>query len=430
MRGITDVAGELARLDAAFEARRPELIRQKRERMAAGAVPFFRATAALFFERLREELEPPRPPELEALARWLGGDASTAAARIAWCAGDVHVENFGGYRAAADGALRFGLNDFDDALPAPVELDALRLASSTLLVARAGGAAPREATALARALLERYAGALAAPGGEARDPGEREGRGAVGALLRGAEETARDEFLDKRAPRGKKGRRAFALSDRYRAVADDERARVEVALADAVARLGPRHERSPDYYRVLDVAGRVAGLGSLGVGRYAILVEGRAAEKGGANAILELKEARSASPARARPCPALRAFADEAARVVEGQVALRGERAPDLGVAAIDGAPYYLRRLSHREQRVDLETLGASAATLGPILDAEALALARAHVRSRVALGLAGPLEPPGERERAAWLALAARLTGALEADLLVFAASPSKETP
>jgi uncharacterized protein (DUF2252 family) len=417
---VVHVRAELARLDEPWERRRPELFALKRERMAAGAVPFFRATAALFFARLREQLRDVVLDPLEPLARWLGGDADAARGRVTWCAGDVHVENFGAYKAS-DGVLRFGLNDFDDAVVAPLEVDVLRLASSTLIAARGPGAdAGPESLALARRVLERYARHLAAAGaGEARDPGAAElAEGAVRDLLGRADDASRREFLDKRAPVGKGGKRAFVPSDRYRPVAAEERALVFDALERAVAGLGESAHERKGYYRPIDVAARVAGLGSLGVARYAIVAEGKGKDAED-NVLLELKEAKPASVARI-PIPELASFADEAARVIEGQGALRGERTPDLGRTTIEGRPFYLRRLSHREQRVALEALGAKGKTLEAIVDAEARALAGAHARSRRGLGL-GALAAPGEDDIRAWLILACRLAGFVEADYLAF---------
>jgi uncharacterized protein (DUF2252 family) len=426
MLGITDVAGELARLDAPWEERRPKLIAQKRERMAVASIPFFRATAPLFFARLREEVAAPRPPELEPLARWLDGEKTAAASRIAWCAGDVHLENFGSYRSV-DGVERFGLNDFDDALIAPIEIDVLRLTASILVAARCGGAPGGVAATLARGFLREYVQRLGEP--TPFDPmGAELGPGTIHELLKTADEASRLEFLEHRAPL-QKGKRAFVASDRYRLVEGAERASVLDAYERAVASLGDRADDKPGFYKALDVVARTAGLGSLGCGRYAILIEGKAAdaktpeERAHGNGLLELKEAKPASLAR-RPCPRFREFADEADRVISGQLALRGGKTLHLGRTTLDGTPYYLRRLSHREQRVDLDTMGSTPAVLANVAAAEARALAHAHARSRATLGLNGPIPAPLEREQETWLLLASRLAGHVEADYLAFSLS------
>ena len=48
---------------------------------------------------------------------------------------------------------------------------------------------------------------------------------------------------------------------------------------------------TPDYYKVEDVCGRIAGIGSMGRYRYAVLVVGKGTREA-RNALLEFKEAR------------------------------------------------------------------------------------------------------------------------------------------
>ena len=50
--------------------------------------------------------------------------------------GDLHIENFGTWRDT-DGRLVWGINDFDEAFPAPYTNDLVRLATSALLAIEA-----------------------------------------------------------------------------------------------------------------------------------------------------------------------------------------------------------------------------------------------------------------------------------------------------
>lgn len=420
MTGPIDVPTELAALDAPWAARRPQLVALKHERMKEGAFPFLRASAPLFFRRLRESLAAARPPELDGLARWLEGDAAASPGRTTFCVGDVHVENFGAYRAP-DGEERFGLNDFDDAVVAPLEVDVLRFATSVLVAARSAGGAPGPvAAALARTCLETYARELATAGPMLDPTTSDVGKeGPVRELLEAANEHSRQKFIDARAPE-KKGKRGFVAGGHYRLLDATERASVLQAFERAVSTLpASMKPEQPGFYRAIDVAGRTAGLGSLGCGRYAVLVEGKGGDNG--SVLLELKEAKPVALGRL-PGPPLRAFEDEAARVIAGQLAVRSGRAYHLGRATLDGAPYYLHRLSHLEERVDFAAMGANPKVLGPVVEAEARALARAHARARVSLG-ERPLEPVSEGERRAWTRLAFTLAGTVEADYLAFCA-------
>ena len=92
-------------------------LRAKHRRMAQGLFPFLRAT----FYRWAQHW-PACCPELAAAPRVLA-------------VGDLHLENFGTWRDR-EGRLIWGVNDFDEALPAAYTLDLVRLAASVAVAAR------------------------------------------------------------------------------------------------------------------------------------------------------------------------------------------------------------------------------------------------------------------------------------------------------
>ena len=57
------------------------------------------------------------------------GSSPLNAAPKTWICGDLHLENFGGYRAANDSEC-FDISDFDEAALAPVTWELARLASA------------------------------------------------------------------------------------------------------------------------------------------------------------------------------------------------------------------------------------------------------------------------------------------------------------
>lgn len=92
----------------------PSDVKLKHRNMAAAAFPFFRAT----FYRWAQ-LWPVLCPELTRAPRVLA-------------VGDLHIENFGTWRDL-EGRLIWGVNDFDEAWPAPYTVDLVRLATSAYL---------------------------------------------------------------------------------------------------------------------------------------------------------------------------------------------------------------------------------------------------------------------------------------------------------
>ena len=69
--------------------------------------------------------------------------------------GDAHLANFGMFRAA-DRAMVFDVNDFDETLPGPFEWDVKRLAASVVVAARNNGFRSKDASKAARHCVHQY----------------------------------------------------------------------------------------------------------------------------------------------------------------------------------------------------------------------------------------------------------------------------------
>ncbi len=101
-------------LEAQAESRVPELVPIRYGRMLVSPFTYYRGAAAVMASDL-------------ATAPRSGFDAQIS--------GDAHLSNFGGF-ASADRALVFDANDFDETLPGPWEWDLKRLAASFAVAAR------------------------------------------------------------------------------------------------------------------------------------------------------------------------------------------------------------------------------------------------------------------------------------------------------
>ena len=107
----------VAIIDAESAGRVPELVPIRYGRMLVSPFTFYRGAAAI----MAHDLAPtPR-----------------AGLKVQLC-GDAHVSNFGGY-ASPDRALVFDLNDFDETAPGPFEWDVKRLAASLEICGRDRG---------------------------------------------------------------------------------------------------------------------------------------------------------------------------------------------------------------------------------------------------------------------------------------------------
>jgi uncharacterized protein (DUF2252 family) len=138
-----------------------------------------------------------------------------------------------------------------------------------------------------------------------------------------------------------------------------------------------RAQPHPVFYKVLDIARRIAGTGSLGVDRYAILVEGKGSPDG--NYLLDLKEALPSTLAAHVPC-AQPPWPTEAYRVVTIQRRLQAVSPAFLQPVSMGDKPRSPRcnppRIAHAQR------LGENRRMLEPTLLTMAKLLAWAQLRS------------------------------------------------
>ena len=360
-------------LDRERTKRFPDLFVRKLLRMSSSPLAYLRGAAPIFYDLLAA-----RPD----LAAGPGGEG--------WIVGDMHLENVGAYRpdplGAADpppsgeGAkkqrvVQFDLNDFDDALIGPWRLDVLRLSTSLLLGGRELGASGLVALELCDLLLDAWARSAfdGAPLPEQPAP--------VVALCEQVRARSKSALLDARtAVTG--GKRHFVRGPRYADLAPDVVEAVPAAFETYIAGLPEEDRPQKGSLEIIDCALRIAGTGSLGGLRIAVLVKG----KGGTDGawIFDMKEQGEPSAATIlgatglvpaeRVATAFKTAVERPIRMI-GSTMLAGRR------AAADGRlSMFVRRLSPQEDKLNLRRLrGADLPALATYLGA---LLGSAHARA------------------------------------------------
>jgi uncharacterized protein (DUF2252 family) len=328
----TDAAIELhPTLDVirrASEGREPSLVRLKYQRMAEDLFAFFRGANPLF------------------AAAWPGLVPLDPGPSIL-ISGDLHLENFGAYRAE-DGDFVFDINDFDEALVAPCSLDLVRCSTSILLAAEVWRLSPIQAMRMVQGYLDRYRVEVAEAAKSTRIPLADE-FGPIGELLGKFALGTQARLLDHMTKVGKSGVRSIRRSDGKLPPIDQ----VEAAgVIEAIEAHGQAIGQA-EAFRVLDVSSRIAGIGSLGVKRFVALVEGDGATDG--NRLLDLKAARPSSLLGCTEAPQPTAWLDDAQRVVDAQRRLQARPTAGLDVIRIDGEDFRLRELIPDENRAKLD---------------------------------------------------------------------------
>lgn len=183
-------------------------------------------------------------------------------------------------------------------------------------------------------------------------------------------ERKRADFLNRRTTL-KDGQRRIKIDGiKALAVDIDERDKVMAFLKRWAAK-----QPKPGFFKVLDVARRIAGTGSLGVTRYVVLVEGKGSPDD--NYLLDLKAAHPSSllPHLHRIGVGQPAWDDEASRIATIQNRLQAVDHAFLHPVTYDGQPCILRDLQPSEDRVaigdwdkKLERLRDVVCTMGNVL--------------------------------------------------------------
>ena len=340
----------IAQIRSANAGRDPQRLKLKYRAMRDNPFAFLRGSCGLFYDRL------PR-----------GGIFRSAPA--VWLCGDLHLENFGSY-TGDNGLVYFDINDFDEAALAPASWDLVRLLTSVLVAADTLGS--KNGARLCRIFVEAYAMALAA--GKAYWVERDTAAGVVRVLLDALRDRKHAEFLDERTkPDGRKKRKLDVKGGKALPADEAERERV-----GAFMRTFAKSQPHPAAYKMIDVARRIAGTGSLGLERYVVLVRGAGSPDG--NQLLDLKIALpSALGPHLKTAPQPR-WPTQAERIAGVQQRLQAVPIALLQPVRMDGRVFVLRALQPSQDRIDLKK--ASAGDLESLVGTMGQLVAWAQLRS------------------------------------------------
>ncbi len=331
--------------------RQPDLFQRKCERMRQSPFLFFRGTCHLFYE------DWPARGKLNH-------------APLGWICGDLHLENFGVYKGD-NRQVYFDLNDFDEAALAPCTWELARFSTSVLLASTEAGLSAAASRKLVTAYLSAYQQALIA--GKARWLERAVVQGAIKSLLDHATTRTHVELLDRRTTIKAGVRQIRIDAEHTLPLSTTERAEVRTATQQFGRNLG-----RPKFFKVLDVARRVAGVGSLGVDRYMVLVEGKGSPD--QNHLIDLKLAIPSEVGRSLRKLQPR-WHSEAHRVVELQRRAQAVSPAFLSAIEVGGKYFVLRELQPLEDRLDLDDL-AKNGQLEETIETMGQLTAWSHLRS------------------------------------------------
>jgi uncharacterized protein (DUF2252 family) len=347
------------------EERNPDRIQLKYSKMAADPFSFLRGTCHLFYEDLPQTgIFKSAPP--------------------VWICGDLHLQNFGSFKGNDNLGLQktdrklvyFDINDFDESVLAPCSWDLARFLVS-LLVADLG-LNELESIELSQSFIHTYAQVLIT--GKACTIHRETAQGMVKKLLQTLKDRKRKSFI--RTHLDRKLRALKRIPNKIIPVAPQDIHRIHTLVSD----WGNR-QPNPDFFKVLDIAQRIAGTGSLGLERYLILIEGKGYPH--RSYLLDLKAARSSC---LQPyLPTLQPlWTSEGHRIVEVQSRIQESPPAMLNVltdsnSIPNGSPnntYVLRELQPTADKLDLNTISRSPKQLKTLIETLASIVAWGHLRS------------------------------------------------
>ncbi len=328
------VVAEAADLIAQFNAsRKPALLKIKYARMAENVFAFFRGTDHLFADRW-QRFQPQNPGPAVLLC------------------GDLHLENFGAYQTD-DGQFLYDINDFDESLIAPCAVDLVRCGTSILLAAEVWNISTAPAAGILLEFLDAYRQAVAAAVacGQGGVIALGQGQGAVWDLLGATASSSPAALLERHTELDHHGRRRIRRSDDKHPDLSEKKGR---EISDAIEAFG-RASGAPRAFQVLDVTGRIAGIGSLGLRRYTVLMAG--VGESGLPRLLDVKEASISSVLPCSTAPQPDFGGNEARRIIEAQRQLQAKPTAGLADLTIDGRHYRMREMVPDENHSKLDRL-------------------------------------------------------------------------
>ena len=335
------------------------------------------------------------------MAADLASNGETTGITVQAC-GDMHIANFGVF-ASAERSLVFGINDFDETLPGPWEWDLKRLVASIVAAGRFLGANKSlceesviAAVSTYRKRMRQYANmgnlelwystinendilkslSPSAQEGALKIMSKARQRTHMQVLGKLADLVDEKYLLRENAP--------FIVREKKTQSGRPIKEALGLFLESYFLSLADDRKNLLKQYRIVDVARKVVGVGSVGTRCWIIFLIGN---HPGDPLFLQLKEAQ---PSVLEPFISKSIYGNQGQRVVAGQRLIQG--APDifLGWGEQDGMHFYVRQLRDMKGGVEFDPQKIKIENLDQYCSLCAWAMALAHAKSGDAGMIAG----------------------------------------
>jgi len=334
-----------------YKKKNPNLVTLKYKLMAETPFAFYRSTAYIFYKDIASN------------------SLITSNIKIP-IQGDLHLENIGTHKTQSN-LVFYDLNDFDESFTGSYTWDLARCAVSIQLAADENKFNNDDRDELVDSFLDSYSSYIKSykkngisqlskpiPSDDLSKP--------VKNLVDGIKQYLHKDFLEKYTANNK-----FIIGDKFYSINKDTATKILAGLKEYTS----KRKEPATFYKVKDIAGYIAGTGSLGCYRYAILLEGRS-NASSDDIILEFKEASLPSGVNA----GANVSGNQASRIVKAAKYFVPSIDPYYDVTKIDSTDFYAREVIEKD-KVNLSKL-TKLSDFKNYLDTVALVVARSHARS------------------------------------------------
>ena len=329
----------------------PELVQLKYAAMAEDAFRFYRGSCHLFYEDLAAKQDWEDPTK-------------------AWICGDLHPENFGTYKGD-NRVVYFDLNDFDEATLAPVTWEVARMLTGIFLAGHLLLLDKYITTALVKDYLDTYTQTLLV--GKAHAVEKETATGLLKQFLRTVAARNEKELLKTRTETVK-GRMRLRL-DGLRLIPVSADLKKELKK---ISGIWLDEKQGKNAFKVLDIAGRIAGTGSIGLQRYVLLV---LKEETGNHHLIDIKETRTSSVSKfiklEQPL-----WSSDADRIISLQNRIQYVAPAWLHTLTFRNTTFVVKEMQPSQDRMDLRLCKGKKRKLADILDTMARLTAAGQLRS------------------------------------------------
>ncbi len=328
------------------------MVKLKYEAMAENIYRFYRGTCHLFYEDMSKVTDLPASPHT-------------------WICGDLHLENFGSYKAD-NRLVYFDLNDFDEAVLAPCIWELARMTTSIFIAFENLEIEEEKAVKMAQLFLRNYAAILAKGKAISIDP--RTAKGIVCTFLTNAENRKQKELLKKRTTL-KKHKLWISLANEKHFELEKP---LRKELANHVNGWIETSDDGPYNFKVVDCVFRLAGTGSVGVKRYLFLLKSLNTKN--KYLLLDMKQAKTSS---LQPYIPIKQpyWETEADRVIQIQHRMQNISAALLGTTIFCGDSYVLQEMQPTEDTINFELIKDRYRDIYQVIDDMALLTASSQLR-------------------------------------------------